>query len=141
MGLVNKGDVVRVHYTGRAAGGAVIATSEGKAPVEFLAGGDETVPGVSFGVLGMVVGERKTVTVLPHQGFGERNEDLLQRVPLASLPPGVTAGETLTTEDEFGARQFWVVEVGDGEAVLDSNHPLAGQTLEFDIELVSVQAG
>ena len=135
MDQVRPGDVVRIHYTGRLPDGEVFGTSEGKEPVEFVAGGDGMLAGLSEAVLGMSPGERKSVTLTPEKGFGERDESLVRQVPRGALPPDIEVGDRVRASD--AESPFWVRELGEQSALLDGNPPLAGQTLIFEIELVS----
>ncbi|HKB03800.1 MAG TPA: peptidylprolyl isomerase [Gemmataceae bacterium] len=141
MTQVQVGDRVEVHYTGRLASGDVFANSQGDEPLRFAAGRGEVIEGISQAVLGMEQGGRKTVTVPPEQGFGPRREDLQRRVPRGVLPPDVTVGDQLVARGQEGQERLWVRELADDFAVLDGNHPLAGQTLTFDLELLSVEPG
>jgi len=137
--VVSRGDVVRVHYTGRFSDGSVFDSSEDRDPLEFVAGGPEVIPGVSEGVVGMEEGEKKTVTVPPEQAYGQRNPGLQQSVPLDNLPPDVQEGDQLRLVHEDQEIPVWVrkINAGDETALIDANHPLAGMTLVFDLELVS----
>ena len=141
MAQVQVGDRVQVHFTGRLSSGAVFASSQGNEPLRFAAGRGEVIEGISQAVLGMEQGGRKPVTVPPEQGFGPRREDLQRRVPRTALPSDVKVGDQLVARGQEGEAHLWVRELGDGEAVLDGNHPLAGETLTFDLELLSVEPG
>lgn len=137
MGRVQSGDRVSVHFTARFADGSEFATSRDGAPLEFTAGGSEVIPGVSRSVVGMESGETKVFTVRPEDAFGARDEMLERRVPERELPQGVKVGDRF--DASAGGREItvWVREIQGGQAVLDANHPLAGHTLIFEIELVS----
>ena len=139
MTQVHRGDVVRIHYTGKLPGGAVFGSTEGAEPVEFVADGGHMIEGLAEAVLGMEVGGKKSVTVTPDQGFGPRQPDLERRVPRSALPEGVHVGDQLVAQRAGQQTPVWVRELGEEFAVVDGNHPLAGQTLVFDIELVSVR--
>jgi hypothetical protein len=102
MAQVQPGNVVQVHYTGRLADGRVFGSSVGEEPITFAAGSAQTLRGISQAVLNMQAGEKKTVTLPPEEGFGVRNADLQQRVPLARLPPGVKVGNQLVAQTESG---------------------------------------
>jgi len=139
MRVVEQGDRVRVHYTGRLEDGTVFDSSQGGEPLEFIAGGSEVIPGVSNAVLGMSVGETKTVTVPPEDAYGPHQEGLVQRVAIDRLPPGVQVGMPLKAVAGDREVILWVTELGEEEAVLDANHPLAGKTLIFDVVIKSVR--
>lgn len=140
MSNVKQGDKVKVHYTGRHPDGTVFDSSEGRDPLEFTAGGPEVIPGVSKAVIGMSKGEKKTVEVAPADGYGDHDPALVSDVPLEMLPDGVKEGDQL--EAKGGDRTFpvWVREVGKESAKVDANHPLAGSTLVFELEIVEVAA-
>jgi peptidylprolyl isomerase len=136
---VSRGDTVRIHYTGRLDDGTVFDTSQQRGPLEFVAGGDQVIRGVSEGVLGMNEGEKKTVTVPPEQAYGERSDEMRESVPREQLPQDVNEGDWLTAsrgDQQFPVR---VEELSENEAKLDLNHPLAGKELHFDIEVVDVE--
>jgi peptidylprolyl isomerase len=135
---VSRGDTVQIHYTGRLPDGTVFDTSEQRDPLEFVAGGQHVIQGVSEGVLGMTEGEKKTVKVPPDEAYGERSEEMREAVPRDNLPEDVNEGDWLTAsrgEQQFPVR---VEKLSEGEATLDLNHPLAGQELQFDIEVVKI---
>jgi FKBP-type peptidyl-prolyl cis-trans isomerase 2 len=139
MSRVQAGDVVQVHYTGWLAGGAVFGTSRDKGPVEFTAGGGQMIEALSQAVLGMGVGETKRLTVSPEQGFGPRQPGLQHRVPRRALPGDAHVGDLLLAGGAGPERPVWLRELDGDSAVLDGNHPLAGLTLLFEIEVVGVR--
>lgn len=136
---IKAGDTVHLHYTGRLEDGTVFDTTGDDDPVEFVAGEGQLIEGVENAVLGMSTGDRKTVTIAPDEGYGQRRDDLVETVPISALPDNVEVGDELTAEDEDGQLQFWVVAMEDDEAVLDANHPLAGETLTFELQVHAVQ--
>jgi peptidylprolyl isomerase len=141
MTEIKEGDQVQIHFTGRFEDGTVFDSSEGRGPLEFTAGGDEVIAGVSQAVIGMKPGDSKTVQIPPEQGFGERNPEQVQRVDRGMLPEDVQVGTALQAQSEDGSRSFtvWVAELDEQSALLDANHPLSGRNLEFDIELVGTK--
>jgi FKBP-type peptidyl-prolyl cis-trans isomerase 2 len=141
MATVNQGDVVRIHYTGRLDDGTVFDDSREREPLEFEAGGDNVIQGVSQGVIGMEEGETKKVTVPPKEGYGDRIPSLEQTVSRSDLPEGVEEGMQLRAVQGDREIPVWVRKLDEENAVIDANHPLAGKTLEFDLELVSVGEG
>lgn len=136
MAEVKKGDQVQIHYTGKLTDETVFDSSEGREPLEFEAGSDNIIPGVSNAVIGMAPGEKKTVEVPPEEGYGAPREDLMVKVPTDKLPDEAKVGDMLS--DGQNPVTWVVLEKGDEFSILDANHPLAGKTLVFDIELVSV---
>ncbi len=141
MAEVNQGDVVRIHYTGRLEDGTEFDNSRTRDPLEFVAGGGNVIQGVSQGVIGMSEGETKTVTVPPEEAYGERNPALEQKVAREDLPEGVQEGAQLRAVQGDREIPVWVRKLDDAGAVIDANHPLAGKTLVFDLELVEVGSG
>lgn len=97
------------------------------------------IEGVSRGVIGMRPGEKKTFTLPCEQAFGERDADLEERVPVAELPEGAEEGDRLTaTTPEGEELEVWIRAIEGDEALVDGNHPLAGETVVFEVEIVSV---
>jgi peptidylprolyl isomerase len=136
------GDTVSVHYTGRLGDGQVFDSSVGSEPLEFAIGAGELIPGFENGIVGMSVGDKKTINIAADDAYGQRIEALVQAVPRDSLK--------LEVEPEVGMGFYLqmpngqqmpvaVTEVTDETLTLDANHPLAGHDLTFDIEVVSLQ--
>lgn len=138
MTVVASGDQVRIHYAARFADGTVFASSRETGPLEFVAGGAQVVEGVSQAVIGMRVGESKTVGVSPERGFGLRDADLEQRVALSDLSEPVAVGDQLDVRSGERTLRVWVREITGGHAVFDGNHPLAGHHLIYEISLISI---
>jgi len=141
MSEAKSGDTVRIHYTGKLDDGSEFDSSAGRDPLEFSLGGGEVIPGFDSAVTGMVVGDSKSVSIAPEEAYGERHEQLIQDVPKAALSDDValTVGMQLQSEDPDGqVMQFIVTAVAEETFTVDANHPLAGQTLNFDIELVAI---
>lgn len=140
MENVQNGDRVRVHYTGRLKDGKVFDSSRGREPLEFEVGAGMMIAGFDKAVQGMVVGDQKTVEIPSGEAYGERREEMVIDVPRQQVPAHITpeVGQQLALNN--GGQQVPVVikEVTDEKIVLDANHPLAGQDLIFDIELVDV---
>ena len=136
MAGISAGDKVRIHYTAKLEDGTLVDSSEGKDPLEFEAGSDQLIPGVSNAVIGMAVGDAKSVTVTPEQGYGEHHPEAVQQVPKDQFPPEVKAGDMFKAVTPGGEVMVRVTEVVDDTVTVDANHPLAGQTLLFDLEVV-----
>ncbi len=135
------GDTVRVHYTGRLENGSVFDSSRDRDPIEFQLGGGRVIPGFEQAVEGMEVGETREARIPVDDAYGERRDDLQVEVSKAKLPEGVEPepGQRLTVEVAPGRQGIAeITEVGDENITLDLNHPLAGQPLIFDLELVSI---
>ena len=142
MSTVKPGDTVQMHYTGRLTDGTVFDSSEGKDPLEFPAGQGMLVPGLDREIVGMEVGEKKTVDVAFAEGYGARNEAIQRTVPRSSLPADVPlgVGQHLQMQGQDGqTAMVHVVAVTETEVTLDANHFLAGKDLQFDVELVSIK--
>jgi len=152
---VKSGDSVKVDYTGKLEDGTVFDTSkedvakqagiyvEGRdyTPLNFVVGSGQVIPGFDEGVIGMKVGEEKTLTIPPDKAYGEYEEARVLAVPIEELNltnrsqiPAV--GQTL--RDMYG-NQYKVTDVNDTHITLDANHELAGKTLIFDIKLISIE--
>ncbi|MGC9327900.1 MAG: FKBP-type peptidyl-prolyl cis-trans isomerase [Candidatus Hinthialibacter sp.] len=141
MAQAKLGDVVKVHYKGTLEDGAVFDTSENMDPLEFTLGEGEVIPGFENAVLGMNEGENKTVTIPPDQAYGDSDQELILNVARADLPPQIVPeiGMVLKATGEDGAVSHIVISDMDEDSVtLDGNHPLAGQVLNFEIELVEI---
>ncbi len=129
--------VVTFHYTVREAGGEEVQSSRGGAPMAVLLGAGNLIPGVDAALAEMAVGESRTVEIPPEQGYGLRDEALLQRVPRKHFDrvPNLAPGMQLMANGAQGPQVVTVVKVGMSVVDVDLNHPLAGKTLEFDLEL------
>ena len=142
MSQAKSGDTVKIHYTGTLNDGSQFDSSAGRDPLEFVLGSGQVIPGFDNAVEGMAVGDSKNVQIAPEDAYGERHEQLVQEVPKTALPedmkPEVGMGLQSQTPDGQ-IMQLTVTEVGDATITVDANHPLAGQTLNFDIELVAIQ--
>ncbi len=138
---VSEGKTVRVQYTLKV-DGKVVDSSNGREPLQFKTGKHEMIPGFEKAVMGMKVGEKKSFKVSPEEGYGPVNPKALQDVPKSKLPPDMTpkAGMTLVAQDKDGKRiPVKIVEVKKDLVVMDFNHPLAGKTLNFDVEIVEIK--
>ena len=142
MATAHAGHTVHVHYTGRLADGTVFDSSEGGEPLVFTLGEGEVIAGFDDGVTGMAVGDTKTIEVPAAEGYGARREDLVLPVPRAQFPPEIApeVGQQLELGmDDGGSLPVTITQVKDDVIVLDANHPLAGKTLLFDLELVGIE--
>ncbi|MDX2048448.1 MAG: peptidylprolyl isomerase [Chitinophagaceae bacterium] len=144
MQQVQNGDVVKVHYTGRLTDGTQFDSSAGREPLEFTVGAGQMIKGFDDGVLGMSVGEKKTIQIPPGDAYGERDEEAVIEFPVENVPEGMKleAGMQLTLRNQNGNPiQVIVAEVKEDVVVMDANHFLAGQELIFDIELMNISGG
>ena len=141
MQQVKNGDKVRVHYHGKLRNGETFDSSEGREPLEFTVGGGQVIKGFDNGVMGMHPGDKKTVEIPVEDAYGEKHDEMMIEFPKDQFPPDMKAevGMQLAMTNGSG-QQFNVVvaEVKESSVVLDANHPLSGQDLIFDIELVEI---
>ena len=141
MTQAKKGDKVTVHYTGKLADGSIFDSSEGEEPLIFTIGDEELIEGFEEGVMGMAVGEKKTVTIAPDKAYGEPHDDMLLEVPLSEMPDDMeleVGDELELTNEEDEPTIVLVSQLNDKSVILDGNPPLAGETLTFDLELVTI---
>lgn len=141
MSQAKSGDTVKIHYTGTLDDGTQFDTSSGRDPLEFQLGGGQVIPGFDSAVTGMAVGESKSVRIEPDEAYGPRHEQLVQQVPRSALPDELEpqVGMGLQSQGPDGqVMMLTVTAVEDENITVDANHPLAGQVLNFDIELVSI---
>jgi peptidylprolyl isomerase len=141
LATAKSGDTVAVHYTGSLADGTIFDSSREREPLSFTIGEGQVIAGFNDAVDGMEVGESATVTISAANAYGEYNEQFLITVPPADIPPeiAVEVGMDLQLhQEDGGAIPVRVTEVTDDHVTLDANHPLAGQDLTFEIELVSI---
>lgn len=143
MQQVKKGDTVRVHYTGKLTTGELFDSSEGREPLEFEVGAGMMIKGFDAAVVGMALGDKKTVNIIPEEAYGERNEQMIIDFPRSNFPDDMTPeiGMQLMMNNNAG-QQFpvTIIEVKEEVVVLDANHQLAGKELVFDIEIVGIDA-
>lgn len=141
MQQAQQGDKVKVHYHGTLRTGETFDSSEGREPLEFTVGSGQVIKGFDEGVKGMSVGEKKTVEIPVGDAYGEKSQDLIIEFPKTQFPADMTpeVGQQLMMSNGSG-QSFPVIikEVREDSVLLDANHPLAGQELVFDIELVEI---
>jgi peptidylprolyl isomerase len=141
MAQAKDGDKVRIHYTGTLEDGTTFDSSLDREPLEFVLGEGKVIAGFDAAVLGLEVGEKKSVTIPPTEAYGERNDALVGNIPLTTLPEGMEPeiGVSLELRSPDGnVIPVTITELTETEATLDGNHPLAGETLNFDVELVEI---
>ncbi len=139
---VEKDSVVSLDYTLTLDDGQVVDSSQGREPLDYLHGHGQLIAGLEKELQGMEVGEEKEVTVAPGEGYGERDPNAVEVVPLDIFPADMelTPGMGIQLQDGSGqVFQAYVVEVRPDGVVLDFNHPLAGQTLHFNVKVVGVR--
>jgi FKBP-type peptidyl-prolyl cis-trans isomerase 2 len=139
--VVEDGRTVSIEYTLKLADGSTADTNVGKEPLQYQQGGDQLLPALEAELAGLGVGATKHVTLTPEKGYGSVDPALFQEVDANLIPEdGRTAGAQLVSEDATGEqRVVRVHEVKGDKVVVDFNHPLAGQTLKFDIKILAIE--
>jgi len=141
MSIAKNGDNVTVHYTGKLTTGEQFDSSNGRDPLGFTIGAGQMIKGFDAALPGMAIGDKKTVTIIAAEAYGETNPEAIIQFPKTNVPADMVLepGMPLTLTDQNGHPvQVVVVEVQEDIIVLDANHELAGKDLVFDIELVSI---
>ena len=143
MEKVKNGMFVSVDYKGSLQNGEVFDTSYGRQPLEIQMGGGQLIKGFEKELLGMAVNEKKMFTIEPEEAYGKRDENLTQSFARSDVPPemtprvGMTVGVRTPEGHQVPAR---ITHVDDEKLTLDLNHPLAGETLTFEIEVIGVSS-
>tara|TARA_B100000029_G_C16917344_1_gene720022 strand:+ start:50 stop:481 length:432 start_codon:yes stop_codon:yes gene_type:complete len=140
MRQVATGDTVRVHYTGTLDDGTEFDTSTDRDPIAFMIGGGQVLPGFENALVGMTEGETKSITLSPEDAYGPHDAELLHAVERERIPDEIDlkVGALLQAGDaQSNEITLRVVEVSDEMATLDANHPLAGETLTFELTMVA----
>lgn len=141
MSKVKENDTVEVHYTGKLQTGEVFDSSLEREPIKVTLGQKSLIPGFEEGLLDMAVNEKKTIVIPKEEAYGDINKELFQEVPKADLPQEIKpeVGMGLMAQNPDGTeRQLRIADVKEESIVIDANHPLAGQELTFELELVSI---
>jgi peptidylprolyl isomerase len=143
MSTVKTGDTVKVHYTGKLDSGEVFDSSEEGEPLSFTVGEGQVIEGFEQALIGMKVGESKEIIIPPAQAYGERDEDLVQRIgrdqfKLSGVDPEV--GMAIEMHTPQGVIPLIITDLTDTTVELDANHTLAGENLHFALKLVEIAA-
>ena len=141
MAQAKPGDIVKIHYTGRLEDGTVFDSSADREPLEFTLDGGQVIPGFEQAVLGMTPGESKTEKIPMDQAYGPHRPEMVLEVSRQQMPPELQpeVGQQLQVQQPDGQTiPVFVTEVTESTVTLDANHPLAGEDLTFDIELVEI---
>jgi len=140
MQQVKKGDKVKVHYHGKLTNGVTFDSSEGREPLEFEVGAGAVIQGFDEGITGMTAGEKKTIHIPADEAYGAKQEDMIMEFPKDKFPEDMVPEVGMQLNMSNGGQNFPVVivEVMDEVVILDANHPLAGEDLVFDLELVEI---
>lgn len=141
MQQAQNGDKVRVHYHGTLRTGETFDSSQGREPLEFTVGSGQVIKGFDEGVRGMQVGEKKTLEIPVDDAYGQKSNEMMFEFPKTQFPDDMTpeVGQQLMMSNGSGQSfPVTITEVKDDSVLLDANHPLAGQDLIFNIELVEI---
>ncbi|PZN32119.1 MAG: peptidylprolyl isomerase [Proteobacteria bacterium] len=134
--------VVLIHYTLTNDSGEVLDSSAGGEPLAYLHGNGNLIPGLEQALVGKATGDKLSVKIEPEDAYGAYDDDLVQQVPRAAFRgvPDVQVGMQFQAQSNLGPRLVVVKEVAGDTVTVDGNHPLAGQRLSFDVEVVGVRA-
>lgn len=144
MAHPRSGDKVKIHYTGRLDDGRVFDSSKERTPIELTVGEERLLPGFEEALTGMEPGDERTVKIPADRAFGPHRPELMLSVGRDELPEHIKpqVGQQLQMQQGNGeVAVVTVAEVSDEQVTIDANHPLAGQDLTFDLELVEVGPG
>ncbi|MEO5970120.1 MAG: peptidylprolyl isomerase [Bdellovibrionia bacterium] len=138
---ISKNSVVSIQYTLTDEKKEVLDRSSAQDPLVYLHGTGSLIPGLEQALEGRVAGEKLQVTVNPEDGYGLRSDKMLQNVQRSEFPQGeeLEVGMRYQVEGDEGPMVLTIVEIRDDEVIVDANHPLAGVTLHFDVEVGSVR--
>ncbi|BAZ08512.1 putative peptidyl-prolyl cis-trans isomerase, FKBP-type [Calothrix sp. NIES-4071] len=143
MGQAKAGDTVTVHYTGKLTDGTIFDSSSGGDPLEFTIGTGQLIAGFEEAVVGMNTGDSKTTHIPVDQAYGTYRPDMVIEVEREQMPPELEpeVGQQLQIQQPSGeVIPVVITDVSDSTITLDANHPLAGEDLVFDIQLVGIGA-
>ncbi|HEX7030418.1 MAG TPA: peptidylprolyl isomerase [Gammaproteobacteria bacterium] len=138
---ISANKVVSIHYTLKNDAGDVLDSSSGREPLAYLQGAGNIVPGLEKALEGKSAGETVNVSVAPEEGYGPRHDGLVQDVPREAFQgvEDIQPGMQFHAQGPQGPMVVTVVEAGDDAVKVDGNHPLAGETLHFDVEVTDVR--
>lgn len=140
--MIGKHSVVSIHYTLKDDAGEVMDSSEGREPLAYLHGANNLIPGLENELQGKTTGARFQATIEPKDAYGDINEEFVQTISKQMFQGAeeIQPGMTFIAQGEGGQqRQVRVVEVDGDDVTIDANHPMAGKTLHFDVEVVEVR--
>ena len=143
MSSIVDGNVVEMNYKLTDDAGNLIDTTEGFSPLAYIQGKQNIIPGLEKELLGKKAGDKFSATIKPEDAYGLRSDDMTQAVPKEQFGPNaenIAIGTEINVEDQDGNPfTVTVADVKENEIILDANHPLAGITLHFEVEVVSVR--
>jgi FKBP-type peptidyl-prolyl cis-trans isomerase 2 len=141
MVKAEEGDIVKIQYTVTLENGDLIGTSENSQPLEFIVGRGNVFSGIEKNIVGMGIGDSKTIEIPPEEGFGQRSEELIVEMAKSDLPKEITPhiGQKLLMYLKGGELIDTIVtEIKADTIAIDANHPLAGHTMFCEIELMEI---
>ncbi|MBU1086825.1 MAG: peptidylprolyl isomerase [Candidatus Omnitrophica bacterium] len=141
MSQAKQGDTVKIHYTGKLKNNSVFDSSRSRDPFEFILGSGQVIAGFEEGTLGMKIGQTKTITIPCDKAYGPRNEDLIAVVARGHLPKDLEPkiGQRLGIHNENNQKiPVVITALTEKDVTVDGNHPLAGEDLIFELELVEI---
>lgn len=141
MGQAKSGDTVKIQITEKMEDDTVAENPQDPGPLEFKIGEGNVISGLEQGVIGMRTGDKKTITIPPEDAFGQPRKDLVIDLNKNEIPEGIklSVGVHLNIQTSDGQTfKVKVVDVKEDTVTLDANHPLAGATLNFDVELIEI---
>jgi len=141
MNSAETGNTVKVHYTGKLDNGEVFDSSREREPLEFTLGKGQLIKGFEDAVIGMKVGDTKSVNIVSAEAYGDKREELVVKIEKSQVPENIKpeVGLALNLRTANGGQAHAVItSVEEDHIVLDANHPLAGKDLTFDLELMEI---
>jgi len=139
---IENGNIVKIHYDVKI-GDKIIDSSREKKPLEFKVGEGDVIKGLDEAVVGLDSGEKKTVTMPPEKAYGKRKEGFTHKMPknkLQESTKGLEKGNIVRYKTDQGVIRFaTIAEIKNDDIIFDLNHPLAGETLTFDLEILEIQ--
>lgn len=142
MSKVKADDTVQVHYTGKLKNGQVFDSTEGREPLKVTLGQGTLIPGFENGLIDMGINETKSITIPKDDAYGDVRQELFQSIPKTDIPETITpeVGMGLVAQGQDGSEtQLRIAEVQEDHIVVDANHPLAGQDLIFELQVVEIE--
>jgi peptidylprolyl isomerase len=143
MKQAETGNTIKVHYTGKLDDGTVFDSSREREPLEFTIGGGGLIKGFEDAVMGMAVGDTKTIRIPAAEAYGTYRDDLAMNVGKTQFPPDIEPKEGVMIclrHPDGGTIDAMITAVDEDSVTLDANHPLAGEDLTFDLEMVDISS-
>lgn len=140
--IVKKNDKVKIQYTGTLKSGTIVDKTDEGEPIEFVAGEGQVLPGIDAAIIGMKLNEEKKFTVKAKDAFGKQDKSLIQKLPKLSHPntPNLEKGAIITIFDKSGKSiPAKIIAIQKETITVDLNHPLAGEDLNFNVKVISIE--